>query len=325
MKEEEIRPQRLFDELLRLNKEDVAVYFINSKYKKINCPACGNLGSFTFNKNSFNFDICDSCKTFYVSPRPDKESFDNYYMNSESAKFWANGFYKATENSRRVKLWKPKSKLIKKIIDKYSPDAKCIIDIGGGYGVFIEEFLKLCNINHLIIEPSRYLSQICREKNLNVLEKFLEDVNIKDLPKENKVFVSFELFEHLHDPKLFLEILFQLLNKNDSFIFTTLNGMGLDIQVLQDESKAVSPPMHLNFFNPKSIKILLDKIGFKCIDIITPGKLDINIMENNVDKIKDKFWKNFIGYSNKEEKNKMQNFISNNRLSSHMMVVCRKV
>ncbi|CUU85374.1 Uncharacterised protein [Campylobacter hyointestinalis] len=191
--------------------------------------------------------------------------------------------------------------------------------------MFIEEFLKLCNINHLIIEPSRYLSQICREKNLNVLEKFLEDVNIKDLPKENKVFVSFELFEHLHDPKLFLEILFQLLNKNDSFIFTTLNGMGLDIQVLQDESKAVSPPMHLNFFNPKSIKILLDKIGFKCIDIITPGKLDINIMENNVDKIKDKFWKNFIGYSNKEEKNKMQNFISNNRLSSHMMVVCRKV
>ena len=36
-----------------------------------------------------------------------------------------------------------------------------------------------------------------------------------DLPKINKTFVSFELFEHLHDPKIFLEILNNLMNSGD--------------------------------------------------------------------------------------------------------------
>ena len=38
-------------------------------------------------------------------------------------------------------------------------------------------------------------------------------------------------------------------NSGDSFIFTTLSGMGADIQTLWEDSKAVSPPMHLNFIN----------------------------------------------------------------------------
>lgn len=324
MKEEEIRPQALFDELLRLNREDIKDYFENSDYKRIPCPACGAKGNFLFYKDGFNLEDCYNCKTIFVNPRPDKKSFNNYYTDSKSTKFWANDFYKATEVSRREKLWKPKVKLINELINKYSQDTSCIIDIGGGYGVFIEEFLKLNSINHLVIEPSKYLSQICREKNLNVLEKFLEDIKFEELPKENKTFVSFELFEHLHDPKEFLEILYQLLDKNDTFIFTTLSGMGIDIQLLQESSKSISPPMHLNFLNPKSVRILLENIGYECLDVITPGKLDINIMENNINKIKDKFWKNFLEYSDQNEKDKMQEFISENGLSSHMMIICKK-
>lgn len=132
MKEEEIRPQKLFDELLKLNKEDVAVYFNNSEYKKINCPACCNIGRFVFNKNDFNFDECSNCKTLYVSPRPDKISFDNYYTKSKSSKFWATTFYKATEMNRREKIWKPKANLINEKILKYATDTQLVIDIGGG-------------------------------------------------------------------------------------------------------------------------------------------------------------------------------------------------
>lgn len=325
LKEEEIRPQELFDELLRLNKEDVKEYFTTVNYKKIYCPACEKESNFLFIKNGFNIDECSSCKTIFVNPRPEKKAFDQFYTDSKSTKFWANEFYKATENSRREKLWKPKAKLIDELISKHSKNTKCIIDIGGGYGVFVEEFVKLNSINHLIIEPSKYLSSICREKNLNVLEKFLEDVEQKELPKENKTFVSFELFEHLHNPRLFLETLYSLLDNDDTFIFTTLSGMGVDIQVLGEYSKALSPPMHLNFFNPKSIKILLEDIGFKCLDVLTPGKLDIDIMQNSIDKIEDRFWKNFLEYSNDNEKNKMQSFLSENGLSSHMMIVCKKV
>ena len=325
MKESDIRPQKLFDELLRLNKLDVETYFNNVSMKKINCPACGSKGKFSFIKNNFSFDECEICKTLYVSPRPDKNHFDAYYKDSSSAKYWATTFYKETEKSRREMLWKPKAKIIKDKIEFFSLKTDMIIDIGGGYGTFIEEFLKISNIEHIVIEPSEHLSKICHDKGLRVITKFLEEICEGDLPKIKKTFVSFELFEHLHDPKIFLEILNDLMDSGDSFIFTTLSSMGVDIQTLWEDSKAVSPPMHLNFLNPRSVEILLKEIGFKVIEISTPGKLDIDIMNNNIDKIKAKFWKNFLDYSSVQEKNDMQKFLSENKLSSHMMIVCQKL
>jgi 2-polyprenyl-3-methyl-5-hydroxy-6-metoxy-1,4-benzoquinol methylase len=325
MKEEEIRPQKLFDELLRLNKEDIKKYFDDSLYTNISCPACKEQGEFVFNKGGFNFDECQSCKTLYVSPRPNKESFDAYYTDSQSTKFWATEFYKATQATRREKLWKPKAELINDKIKKYANSTECVIDIGGGYGIFMEEFLLLNKLEHLIIEPSQYLSEVCREKKLNVLEKFLEDIKCGDLTEKRKTFVSFELFEHLHDPNSFLKTLYHLMLKGDTFIFTTLSGMGVDIQSLWKDSKSISPPMHLNFFNPKSVKLLLETCGYRVLEVTTPGKLDIDIMNNNKEKIKDRFWKNFLDYSFDDEKDKMQTFLSKNKLSSHMMIVCQKV
>ena len=130
-----------------------------------------------------------------------------------------------------------KQKIIKDKIEFFSLKTDMIIDIGGGYGTFIEEFLKISNIEHIVIEPSEHLSKICHDKGLRVITKFLEEICEGDLPKIKKTFVSFELFEHLHDPKIFLEILNDLMDSGDSFIFTTLSGMGVDIQTLWEDSK----------------------------------------------------------------------------------------
>jgi 2-polyprenyl-3-methyl-5-hydroxy-6-metoxy-1,4-benzoquinol methylase len=325
MKENDIRPQELFDELLRLNKLDIEKYFSTPVVEQIDCPACGEKGSHTFSKNNFEFEECSKCKTLYVSPRPKREYFDAYYTDSLSTQYWATTFYKATEANRREMLWKPKAKLIKEKIETFASDTQKIVDIGGGYGIFIEEFLKISDIKHLVIEPSEYLSEVCKQKGLKVLVKFLEDIKEDDLPDIKKTFVSFELFEHLHEPKEFLKTLNKVMNKDDVFIFTTLSGMGVDIRTLWEDAKPLSPPMHLNFLNPKSISILLETVGFEVLEVTTPGKLDIDIMNNSKDNIKDRFWKDFLEYSNNDEKQKMQNFLSENLLSSHMMIVCRKV
>ena len=60
------------------------------------------------------------------------------------------------------------------------------------------------------------------------------------------------------------------------------------------------------------------------MDITTPGKIDIDILENDKLKIRDRFWKTFISLANKSEKIQMQNLISKINFSSHMMVVCKK-
>lgn len=117
---------------------------------------------------------------------------------------------------------------------------------------------------------------------------------------------------------------YDLMEPNDLFIFTTLSGTGLDIQVLWENSKSVFPPHHLNFLNPYSIKILLDRVGLELLEVTTPGKLDVDILSNNHDLIKDRFWSTFLASASVSVKESWQRLIANSGWSSHMMVICRK-
>ena len=325
MKEIDIRPKKIFDEYLRLAKIDTETYFSNEPREEIDCPACNTIGKQTFSKDSFDYCKCVVCCTLYVNPRPNVESFTNYYTNSPSSKYWATTFYKETADSRRKNIWKPKARIIADVLEGKDEKEYQIIDIGGGYGIFAEEMRKISRLPVMIIEPAPHLAKVCREKGFTVIEKFLEKVSIGDLSESPKCFVSFELFEHLHNPEDFLLNLNSLMQPNDLFIFTTLSGTGLDIQVLWENSPSVSPPHHLNFFNPSSIKIILERIGFKCIEVSTPGKLDIDILNNNKEHVKNRFWKTFLDNTDDTQKQMWQTVVTESSLSSHMMVVCKKL
>jgi len=325
VKEEEIRPQAIFDEYIRLAAIDTDLYFKDVERVEIECPACGGKGDAVIKKSGFVYDQCRTCKTLYVNPRPGYAAFAKYYKESASTEYWATTFYQETEDARREKLWKPKAKEIRDIMAKFSASTGArIIDIGGGYGTFAEEVTKLGGPSPVIVEPGPQLAQICRSKGFLVVEKFLEDVGENDLPSCPKVFVSFELFEHLHDPTFFMMALKSLMSSGDIFIFTTLSGTGLDIQALWEDSKGIMPPHHLNFFNPKSVSYFLMRFGFEVLEIKTPGKLDIDILENSRNLIKDRFWKTFIETASDEEKEKCQHWIADQGLSSHMWAICRK-
>ncbi len=153
----------------------------------------------------------------------------------------------------------------------------------------------------------------------------IEDVCSDDLKDVSKCFVSFELFEHLHSPEEFPLHLNSLMQPNDLFIFTTLSGTGLDIQVLWENSLSVFPPHYLNYFNSNSVKILLEETGYQCVDVSTTGKLDIDILVNNKEHVKNRFWKTFIETANENQKQKWQDTITQSGWSSHMMVVSKKV
>jgi hypothetical protein len=324
MKEEEIRPQKIFDEYLRLAKQDTETYFGEVEKVSGACPACEAVGERAFVKYGFTYETCPNCLTLFVNPRPVVEAFTKYYTESPSSKYWASTFYKETAAARREKLWKPKARLIRNTLEQYAAAHHTLVDIGGGFGLFAEEIRSLCGHAPVVIEPGPDLAAACREKSLPVVQKFLEQVAPADLPAGPKAFVSFELFEHLHDPATFLRQLNGLMASDDLFIFTTLSGSGVDIQALWEDSKSVTPPHHLNFLNPRSVALLLARLGFEELAVTTPGKLDIDILVNNRAAIKDRFWQTFVASATDAEKAAWQEMIAATGWSSHMMVVCRK-
>jgi hypothetical protein len=325
--EEEIRPEKIFDEYLRLTRNDIETFFAHAERTDINCPACNGSGKEWVRKQGFVYKECTACQSIFVSPRPVRAAYDAYYKDSPSTEYWATTFYKVTEAARRAKLWKPKARLIADKIQEFKggEEIRYIVDIGGGYGVFDEEIsLILPDTEALVIEPSVHLADICRQKGFRVIEKFMEDIGPMELPKGRKCFVSFELFEHLHEPQSFLQTVLAGMEKNDLFIFTTLSGMGVDIRVLGEHSKTLSPPHHLNFLNPKSISLLLANTGFTVLEAFTPGKLDMDIIKKNAVYVNDPFWKPFLSYASDAELDLFQDFIAGAGFSSHMMIVCRK-
>lgn len=321
MKEEEIRPRKVFDEYLRLAALDADIYFGNSNRQPVMCPACGTQGDFAFNKHGFAYEECPVCQTLFVSPRPPAADFFRYYQVSASASYFATTFYRETAEARREKLWRPKAEMVHDVLKKRGADKYGVFDIGGGYGIFAEEYQRLADVAVTIIEPGPELAQICRKKGLTVVESFLENVRSEQLLAGPKVFVSFELFEHLHDCGVFLERLSALMQPGDLFLFTTLSGMGVDIQSLWNESNSISL-QHLNFFNPKSVRSLIERVGLRTLTVETPGKLDIDILFNNRALIKDRFWRNFVVQASPEERQEWQKFIAAHGFSSHMFVVC---
>jgi len=323
MKEKEIRPLKLFKRFLHLSSLDVKKFFNKSK-KKINCVACGKKGKFSFNKKNFSYYECFNCSTLFVNPRPSEKAFLDYYTKSSSVKFLANTLYKKTKEIRRKKIFKPRSKMILNILKIKKFKKYNCIDIGGGSGIFAEEMSRSLKKKVIVIEPSPPLVKECERKKLKVIPKFLEFVKKEELPKNKKVFTCFELFEHLHDPSKFIKNIKKLMNKGDLFIFTTLSSTGADILTLWNNSRSVNPPHHINFFNPKSIKIFLKKNNLKILNISTPGKIDLDILDNDRSLIKDRFWKTFLLLADKSKKNKMQNLISSINFSSHLMVICQK-
>jgi hypothetical protein len=321
LKEEEIRPRKVFDEYLRLAADDAEIYFGGAKRSPLSCPACGETGEHAFDKHGFSYEECPACQTLFVSPRPPAEDFFRYYKESASARYFGTTFYRETAEARREKLWRPKATMIYEVLRERGASGHHVIDIGGGYGIFAEEYQRIAGGDVTVIEPGPDSAGVCRSKGLRVIETFLEMVEDSSLPSGPRAFVSFELFEHLHDSRVFLERLRSHMRPGDLFLFTTLSGMGVDIQALWENSNSVSL-QHLNFFNPRSVRILVESFGMSAVKITTPGKLDIDILFRSRDSIKDRFWRNFIDQATPEMMDAWQRFVASQGFSSHMFVVC---
>lgn len=335
MKESDIRPEALFDEFLRLAQEDAGHYFLTVPLQRIACPGCGGQASvLAFEKYGFRYETCPDCDTLFVNPRPDLPAFQRYYQEAPSIKFWATNFYRETEEARRERIAKPRALTVVEKWTQYAAECRgvrrgWVSDVGAGYGVFCEELRNMApdHMDLVAIEPSPALAAVCRGKQIRVVSQFLEEMRRDQLPVDLDgpgMLVSFELIEHVQDPVVFFQAAHRLLVPGDLLLLTTLNGLGLDIQVLWEKSKSVHPPHHVNFFNPRSIRRLLERLGFQVLEVTTPGRLDVSILENSAGKrLLDRSWTNLLKQLDAVGKERLQQFLQDHQLSSHMMVVAR--
>jgi len=326
--EEKIRPKNLIKQAKIYFDQDVNYLRKNKNtFVEVDCPACkSNKKKFYFKKKIFKYFICIRCETVYVTPRPSEKLLFNFYKNSKLYSFWNKFIFPASERERKKIIFKPRAKKIIKILKKNLIKNNALIDIGAGHGTFCEVMKNTGFFKKVIaIEPNYDGYLKCKEKKIETYNCPIENLK-KTTLKNINVATSFEVIEHVFNPKKFIQKIVKKLTTQSVIILTCPNVKGFDVQTLHKKSDTYDHE-HLNYFNPYSINVLLKKCNLKTIEIITPGELDLDIIFN---KFKEKkiLFKNFFFINLMKDKKlryNFQNFIKKNNLSSHMWVIAKKI
>ena len=328
MKEREIRPVDLFARYQKLSLEDIRVFFSDkSCFVQINCPGCASAKNRpAFEKFGFRYVECNQCGSLFTSPRPSQQVLDAYYSNSASANYWAEVFFPAVMESRREKIFLPRVRQIQSLLEEKSIDPKVVMDVGAGYGIFLEEYKKQFPSAHVCaVEPGQKMARVCQGKGIETLLSTAEAAN-SWAGKANLV-SCFEVVEHVFAPEEFVLALSRLLKPGGYLLISGLGVEGFDIQVLWDKSKSIYPPYHLNFLSVLGFEILFKRLGFQNVQVDTPGQLDVDIVANALEEEpsinSDRFVRLLLRRRGRELVN-FQKFLVENRLSSHCRIFAQK-
>lgn len=234
-----------------------------SQYK--NCPICNSNISFWKNKivddDEYCINICQSCKYSFVNPRPSIEFISNYYSNfkiTDNEQIFDNEIEKYAYSTVDAK------RIVKKIarLNKESR-SKRFLDVGCGHGLISKEAKSFgYTVDALeLSKTERNVARVYAEiEPINLsFENYEPEINSFDVVNLSQI------LEHAVDINLWISKSNKCLVKGGMLAIALPNFNSFLRYFLNENDPYICPPVHLNFFNLKSLVKLLDKHGFDIV------------------------------------------------------------
>ncbi|MEZ4752914.1 MAG: class I SAM-dependent methyltransferase [Bdellovibrionota bacterium] len=327
--EEDIRPKEFDEGKKKALHEDIEwLKTKKDEFVEVLCPACNADKNPDFlEKYTFQFKRCIDCRTVYMSPRPTEEIIAEFFATSKIYEYWSKYIFPATLETRREKLFKPRAERIVNLCNRRNHPTNCLMEVGPGYGTFCEELKKLNVFNRIIaVEPHKDLADNCRSLGLEVIESTIEQVDLSS--NKPDIILLFEVIATLFKPELLFQACARNMDKGGLFVVTCPNYEGLDMLELGANSDSVDNE-NINLFNPDSMTILMERCGFKVVELETPGELDVGILRDKAlsgiyDASKHPFLEKILLEKFNTLGAPLQEFLKTNQLSSSMWIVAEK-
>lgn len=325
LKEADIRPEALYDKYRDILKREISSFFRDhSLFARTNCPGCeGNNFKTTFTKLTFQYCRCNDCGSLFVSPRPTSEMLRSFYRNSEAVQFWRTVVIEGTEDFRYRQFSFPMAQWILELVDEYLPESKIISDYGSKYMDFLNTINQAKKFDKIISINPEFLG---REKAFPNYLVIYDDINM--VKEKSHIFVAFEVLERIFSPSNFIKEVSEKSQKNGLLFLTTNTISGFEYQMLFDKSPRIHPPDRMNLLSLEAIQTILTKSGFEVIELSTPGRLDVEIVKNTLEREPDialpEFFKYILQKRDERTWHSLQQFLQQNRLSSFVRIAARK-
>lgn len=297
-------------------------------FVNVACPACGrDDAEWLYEKYAMQHRRCRRCGTQYVNPRPPAEVLGAFYVQSANYQYWAKHIFPQSVDARRERIFRPRAELIGRLVAEYGLGKGTLVEVGAAYGLFCDEVRKLGIFSRIVaIEPTPDLAASCRALGLETIEAPYEEVAFKH---NADVVANFEVLEHLFDPATFLKWAFGLLRPGGILFLTCPSIAGFETLVLKEHSDTVDHE-HLNLFNPQSLALLAESCGFADVEVTTPGRLDVEMVQQKIAdgvisaEAVDPVLRSLLARPEADIAVRLQNLLSDAALSSHMCLTAQR-
>jgi len=229
---------------------------------KVNCAICKNNKTKTlFRDKGFNFVQCEVCDLIYTNPRLIEEKAEELYRGQQSIDIWTEVLTSPIQKEYDKKKFAMRLETIEQYIEKGK-----ILDIGCSIG----HFLKIAEDRGWEpygLELNKKAAKYARDKFKlkNIHEKMLEDAKF---PKDYFSAAGlWGVLEHVLHPDRVLEDLYKVLKPGGVVVISIPNAGSLVARILREETSCFDGVVHLWFYTQKTLTKLLEKKGYKILNI----------------------------------------------------------
>src|SRR5262249_53218199 len=145
-----------------------------------------------------------------------------------------------------------------------------LLELGCAYGFFLQEARPYFDVAGL--ELAEDAAAHCRRDGLDVAAGLADAANLARFGRRD-VIVMLDVIEHLPRPRETLALCAQHLDPGGIVVITTGDFASLYARLAGRHWRLMTPPQHLWFFTPESMRRLAAGIGLSVASLDPPGKL----------------------------------------------------
>jgi SAM-dependent methyltransferase len=242
-----------------------------SKCLEINCLLCKITGYGAIVNDKLRDDCsgqhkiyrCLTCGHVQMFPLPTQDDDEVFYNNDIQHKnlmgkidFEVSRSKASSDTSRRVEL-------IKNMLPNNIDEGQSVLDIGCGYGFFVDQLTKQ-GINAVGIDVSHIKVALAVEKCAGAFEhgKLNPDFISKNL-KKYSIVTLFHVLEHLHEPECFIKSCMMLLKEGGILLIEVPNFGDELLHYSAKYREFYFQRAHLSYFDPPRLELLIRRAGYE--------------------------------------------------------------
>ena len=234
--------------------------------------------------NSYTYNYCLDCLVISQDPLPDNESLNKHYKYIDSlnlkklnSKRGLQIFFKIIDSYKKRDF----KNLIRKIFKFGENDYSYfkllnrgnILDLGAGFGLF-SIAAKEQGFEVISLEQSNSSFEISKKIGTNVIRSDLNsELAMKYASKVSTITLN-HVFEHIVNPLEFLKRLRNNIKQTTKVVIVVPNSSSIWRYIFKEKWYGWDPPVHVHLYNQKSLKIIMNKLGYKIEYLSSLNKID---------------------------------------------------